>query len=231
VKILYLKPQRGRPFFYADPAEVCATEAERHAGALTRLARKWDQIEARWKDSEGTAARWSRRVWDRMHAWCKPDEPLLAKLATVDAIIIHHPASIPEQTARAAWRRYLRARSGSHWFWLLIDGFLAPVTGLVLWILPGPNVISFWFAYRAYTHYTIVQAVRRARRSPPPVTFEADRALDSPVRREADGGWTHEAVVDPGCLRGYLDRRKPSDDPGEPELEDADSDAQPTGRA
>lgn len=231
MKILYLKPERGRPFFYADPAEVRVTEAERPSGTLGRLSRKWDEIEARWKDAEGWAARWSRSVWDRLHAMCRPDEPLLVKLATADAIVIRHPASVPERGARAAWRRYLRARAGSHGFWLAVDGFLAPITGLVLWILPGPNVIAFWFVYRAYTHYTIFQAVRRARWSPPPTTFEADESLDRPVRREGDHGWAHEAVADPGSLRGYIERRSPSDDPGEPEHEDADSDPQPSGRA
>lgn len=232
MKILYLKPDHGRPFFYADPAEVRITEAERPTGTLGRIARKWDEVEARWKESGGTAAQWSRRVWDRLHTWCKPDEPLLTKLATADSIVIRHPKSTPEKKVRAAWRRYLRVRAGSHGFWLVVDGTLAPITGVVLWLLPGPNVVAFWFAYRAFNHYSIVQAIRRARRSPPPTTFEADDALDRPARRDDDGGWAHEAVADPGALSGYIERRKPSDDPGEPEHDtDFDTDLPPTGRA
>jgi hypothetical protein len=210
------------------------TEAERPTGALGRIAKKWDEIEARWKQSEGAAARWTRRVWDRLHAWCKPDEPLLTKLATADSIVIRHPASLPEKKVRAVWRRYLAMRAGSHGFWLVVDGALAPITGLVLWLLPGPNVIFFWFAYRAFNHYTIVQAVRRARRSPPPIAFEfqADEALDHPVHRDDDGGWAHQAVADPDGLRSYLERRTPSDDPDETEHDaDADADVLPTGQA
>jgi len=231
VNILYLKPEHGRPFFYADPAEVRVTAAERPAGVLGWLGRKWEAIEARWKESEGTVARWSRRLWDYLHTWCKPDEPLLTKLATADAIVVRYPASIPEKKARATWRRYLAARAGSHWLWLIVDGILAPITGLVFWLVPGPNVIGFWFTYRAYNHYTIVRAIHRARWSPPPIAFEADAALDRPVGRRGDGVLAHEAVDDPRNLAHYIERRKPSDDPGEPERDDADTDARPAGRA
>lgn len=223
MNILYLKPEHGRPFFYADPDEVRITEADRPAGVLGWIGRKWDAIEARWKDSGGTVARWSRRLWDYLHTWCKPDEPLLTKLATADAIVVRYPASIPEKKARAAWRRYLAARAGTHWFWLIVDGILSPITGLVFWLVPGPNVIGFWFTYRAYNHYTIVRAIHRARWAPPPIAFEADAALDIPVRRGGDGVLAHEAVGDPDNLGHYIERRKPSDDPGEHD----DADARP----
>jgi len=221
VKIFYLKSDRGRPFFYADPAEVRADDAERPAGALGWIGRKWEGIEFRWKESDGSAAQWSRRLWDRLHSWSKPDEPLLARLATADAIVVRHPAAIAERKVRSAWRRYLAARAGSHWFWLAVDGFLTPITGAVLWILPGPNVVFFWFAYRAYTHYAIVRAIHRARWSPPPTTFEADEALDRPVRRGDDGGRSHDAVADPEALRRHIERRDPADDPDDSEF-DAD---------
>lgn len=231
MNILYLKPEHGRPFFYADPDEVRITEAERPAGAIGWIGRKWEAIEAQWKESDGTIARWSRRLWDYLHTWCKPDEPLLAKLATADALVIRHPAAMPEKRAKLAWRRYLAARSRSHWLWLIVDGILSPITGLVFWLVPGPNVIGFWFTYRAYGHYTIVRAIQRARRSPPPITFVADEALDRPIRRGGDGHLGHEAVDDPANLRCYLERGKHSDDHVEPGRDEAGSDARPTGKA
>nr|WP_303652720.1 hypothetical protein [Paludisphaera mucosa] len=156
-------------------------------------------------------------------------------MGTAESIAIRHPASMPEKKARSAWKRYLTARASTHLFWLIVDGILAPVTGLALWLLPGPNVVGFWFTYRAINHYTIVRAIRRARWRPPPTTFEADEALDEPVREAEDDAPAHDAVEDAANLRLYIERRKASDDvdahPHDDQDDPAGTDVQPSGKA
>jgi hypothetical protein len=71
VKILYLRPEHGRPFFYADPSQVVA-DAESSDGARGWAAR-WADIEDRWKTSQTTAARFSRRAWDWLQSSVRPD--------------------------------------------------------------------------------------------------------------------------------------------------------------
>jgi len=215
VKILYLKPEHGRPFFYADPSELAPGPSERPTGFRGWAERKWAEIEARWKESEGTAARWSRRAWDWLHARRRPDEPLLARLGAADAIVVRHPTTLTDRKARSTWRSYLARRARSHTAWMIVDALLAPITGLALMILPGPNVVGFWFTFRAFNHYQIVRALHRARWSPPPTTFEADPALDRPVGRGPEAN-AHPAVEDAEHLRDYLERRDPSDDATEP---------------
>ncbi|AMV37702.1 hypothetical protein [Planctomyces sp. SH-PL62] len=235
MKILYLKPEHGRPFFYADPCELAVDESAKPTGVRAWAERKWAEMEARWKESEGTAARWSRRAWDWLHSGRRPDEELLARLGAVDVVVVRHPASLPERKARTIWKRYLARRARSHLFWLIVDGVLAPVTGLLLWLVPGPNVVGFWFTYRAFNHYVIVRALHRARWNPPPTTFEADEALDAPIHLGVDGP-SHPAVEDGESLRQHLERRKATDDATDPHDEHehhgpAGSDVKHTGQA
>jgi len=224
VKILYLRPEHGRPFFYVDPFPV-ADDAEPNAGARSWSAAKWAEIEARWKNSPTAAARFSRKAWDWLQASVRPDEPLLARLGSADSVVIHHPTASTEKKTRSAWRRYLAARASTHLLWMIVDAVLAVLTGLVLWILPGPNVVFFWFAYRAYSHYGIVRSLHRARWHPPPTTTKPDPALDEPVARGPDGTPRHQAVEDHASLRHYVERRRHWDGP-ETDAE-AESDADP----
>jgi hypothetical protein len=232
VKILYLQPEHGRRFFYADPSELAVDDAARPTGLLGWAERKWEEIEARWKESGGTAARWSRRAWDWLHTWKRPDEELLGRLGSAGAIAVHHPASLPEKKVRAAWKHYLAGRARSHLLWLIVDGVLAPVTGLLFWLIPGPNVVGFWFTYRAFNHYTIVRSLHRARWKSPPPTFQADPALDAPVARDGDAPG-HPAVQDAGRLREHLERRDPEDaaEPHDEHDTHDESDVRRIGRA
>ncbi|WP_165070162.1 hypothetical protein [Paludisphaera rhizosphaerae] len=227
MKILYLRPEHGRPFFYADPSQI-ADDADQADGARGWAAAKWAEIEARWKTSPTAAARFSRKVWDWLQTSVRPDEPLLAKLGSAESITLHHPSATSEKKTRSAWRRYLAARASTHLLWVIVDAVLAVLTGLVLWILPGPNVIFFWFAYRAYSHYGIVRSLHHARWHPPPTTAESDPALDEPVARDSHGVPRHLAVEDHAALRHYVERRRHWDDTeADPEVDvDAETEAE-----
>ena len=54
-------------------------------------------------------------------------------------------------------------------------------------ILPGPNLIGYWFAYRAIHHPLIVWGIRRVRRNAIPTELHPSRALDLPIERDAEG--------------------------------------------
>ena len=69
-----------------------------------------------------------------------------------------------------------------------------PLPSLVLWILPGPNLIGYWFAYRAIHHLLVVWGIRRVRRDVIPTELHPLTALDSLIERDDDGKATHAAI-------------------------------------
>jgi hypothetical protein len=49
------------------------------------------------------------------------------------------------------WKSYVRSRRRRHLFWLVLNLCIVPPAALAA-ILPGPNVLGYWFAYRAWMH-------------------------------------------------------------------------------
>jgi hypothetical protein len=49
-----------------------------------------------------------------------------------------------------------------HFRWLLIDAVLMLVTGVVLFLVPGPNVIGYYFAFRVVGHYLSWRGAKQA---------------------------------------------------------------------
>ena len=111
---------------------------------------------------------WMRRAWDWLHTLVRPDEAMLARLRRLARIKLHHPAARSEVDVRASWRNYLARQWRRHFFWLVFNAVIAPAAAL-LSILPGPNVIGFWFAYRAIHHGIVVWGITRARRNLIPI--------------------------------------------------------------
>ena len=62
-------------------------------------------------------------------------------------------------------------------------------------ILPGPNLIGYWFAYRAIHHSLVVWGIRRVRRNQIPTELHPVAALDLPIERDGDGKVGHAALT------------------------------------
>src|SRR5262249_54279642 len=90
-----------------------------------------------------------------------------------------------------------------HLFWMCVNTVVAPFT-VVLAILPGPNVIGFWFLYRAIVHALIVLGIRRARRGRIPLELRPATSLDRPIERD-QGGKAAQDASDGGA--GYRDEQ------------------------
>ena len=79
-------------------------------------------------------------------------------------------------------------------FWLIVNGVIAPFSVLFA-ILPGPNLIGYWFAYRAIHHMLVVWGIRRVRRNKIPTELHPIAALDLPIERDGDGKMGHAALT------------------------------------
>ena len=204
VKVYLLLDHDGQFFFYSDDSEIDdfrendpATAA---GGPRGWLHKHWRQFRKVFHQSDASAARWARRVWDWMHSGVRPDESMLARLRSTCRIDLYHPASRTGSDVRTLWQAYLAYRFRQHLVCLSYNTLVAPLALLVLWPLPGPNIIGYWFAYRAVHHWLIVRGIQRVRREAIPTYVHAEPKLDAPVQRDLQGRAHHDA------LRGKLHR-------------------------
>lgn len=191
--------------FYSE--EESREEWEPPAGIWGQIEARFFRLRERWQQSHGRATEFGRHVWEWLHRRTHPDEALLARLRRARSIELHHPESMAEGDAVAAWSRFLAVGRRRHWPWLVANTLVAPLT-ILLAPLPGPNVIGYWFVYRAVHHGLILIGLGRVRRGLIPTTFRPDDSLDQP-------GAIEGVVADPADLDDFLTRHGacPADSP------------------
>jgi len=216
VNVYYLSTKDGQRFFYYDSSESGSKGAGAGVSQSTGLwgwaERNWRTIQKSMDDPAGGVTGRIGRVWNWLHSFSHPDETMLAQFASADEVVLHYPASLPIERVQKAWKRYLKQRSRSHRLWAVVNAVVTPF-GALLAVLPGPNVIGFWFLYRAIYHYLAVRGVGRVRRGAVPTRWRAEESLDKPVSRDLDlgGAPSHEALADGAKLGDYLHWSKPED--------------------
>lgn len=125
---------------------IAEAERERHHGR---------------RDNE--PAGWMSRVKRRTLRWVAEsiaEQRLLWHLRRQDAATFFYPDDMPEAAAVSERARHLRADFDKHRFWLIIDslGFIA--SG-VLVLVPGPNLLAYYFAFRIVGHYLSLRGARQ----------------------------------------------------------------------
>jgi len=151
---------------HGDPAGAVA-DVER--GFVRRAARRFrEQIAEAERESRrpapADAPRPSigARVKARSLRWIAEsiaEQRLLWNLRrTRDARLIH-PHDLTDAQARQLLRRSLTRDWERHRFWLIIDG-LCGIGSLLLVLLPGPNVIGYYFLFRIVGHYLSLRGAR-----------------------------------------------------------------------
>jgi Mitochondrial K+-H+ exchange-related len=200
VKIYMLLIDEERFFFFADESEPKGEDGDDAASSVPPRsgARKWvhDRIakfKAAWQDAGSGALYWMRRAWDWLHTLVRPDEPMLARLRSARRIKLHHPAAQREVDVLAKWRNYLTRQWRRHFFWLGFNAVIAPIS-VILAVLPGPNLIGYWFAYRAVHHMIVVWGITRAQRNLIPTELHSVKSLDRPVEQDGEGKARHVAL-------------------------------------
>jgi hypothetical protein len=103
-----------------------------------------------------------------------------------------HPADLPPDEARRALRRALHRDADRHLRWLVLDSLLL-VASAALAILPGPNVIAYYFVFRVVGHYLSLRGARQGlhrvkwtlQQSEPLAELRGAMTLDPPQRERA----------------------------------------------
>ena len=102
-----------------------------------------------------------RRAITRRIAAVVAEQRLLWRLRHQSAARLLHPDDLAGAQAIAIAREQIGADLAKHWKWCLIDALLTAITGPLFFFVPGPNVISWYFAFRAVGHYFAYRGARQ----------------------------------------------------------------------
>lgn len=103
------------------------------------------------------------RITDRLLAWVAEkiaEQRLLWHLRRHDDVALVHQSDLPADRALAILREHLRREADRHRRWLVIDGLLTAVTGPLLFFVPGPNIVAYYFAFRTVGHFLSQRGAR-----------------------------------------------------------------------
>ena len=199
MKIYLLLLDDARFFFFSDESEAAHENPDNpvdppRTGLSGWFHARYTRFRIAWQHADSGALLWMRRVWDWLHSWTHPDEAMLARLWSARIVDLRYPASRREDDVRAIWSGYLRQQWRRHLVWLVLNGLIAPFAFL-LFVLPGPNLIGYWFAYRAIHHTLVVWGIGRVQRNKAPTELHPIAALDLPIERDGDGKSSHVALT------------------------------------
>jgi len=168
---VYLVPVGGERYeLYCEvPDEPQEAAAEPSQGFFQRLKHRFSAMlaEAEHQRRHGHAdpahLGWFGRLKARSMRWVAEsiaEQRLLWHLRRQEHACLYYPDDIDEALGVATMRRQLGRDFEKHRFWLIIDsiGFIA--SGL-LFLVPGPNVLAYYFAFRMVGHYFSLRGARQ----------------------------------------------------------------------
>jgi len=120
------------------------------------------------------------------------EQKLLWHLRKQDHACLHYPDDMQESDAVVIRRDHLTRDLKKHRKWLAIDSILMILFGVILFAVPGPNLMGYYFAFRVVGHYLSFRGAARGvgevewinERSGPLTELRRVLTLD-PVQRES----------------------------------------------
>jgi len=180
--ITYLVPI-GRSGFelYSEPPVDPDDESAPQGGALRRWIHnaglQWNEMveRARERGHKSAFARWRDRIVCRL-AESIAEQRTLWALRRADSATARFPSTLTPAEAQASLQKILLRARTHHGRWGLIDLLTTCITGPLFFFVPGPNIVSWYFAFRTLGHW---QSWRGARQAMSQIawTFEANDEL------------------------------------------------------
>jgi len=100
-------------------------------------------------------ASWWTRLQEFIMAWVAEriaEQRLLWNLRRESSVVAAYPEDLSLDQALTLIRRTLQRDYERHRLWLVVDSILLILSGLLA-ILPGPNIIAYYFAFRVVGHW------------------------------------------------------------------------------
>jgi hypothetical protein len=98
---------------------------------------------------------WTERMKDRALCWIAEkiaEQRLLWRLRNQTQIEFFYPDDMQEDKSVALARADLQREADRHLKWVIIDGLIFAASGVVA-LVPGPNVLAYYFGFRLVGHY------------------------------------------------------------------------------
>ena len=171
----------------------------RHRLSLTRLRHRFAAILRAAEQRQLHRAEpdepkgWVGRLQDRMMAWIVEriaEQRLLWNLRGKTGVVAVHPPDMTFDQVMTLIRRTLQRDYERHRLWLVIDATIFVVSG-ALALVPGPNLLAYYFLFRVGGHWFSMRGARQGLdrvawtgRSCPPLTELRDVSSLDPSARE-----------------------------------------------
>jgi len=164
--VVYLVPLgRTRYELYSEPPDDGEAGEDGHG-----LLRSWrDRFGERWRTTVQTARRGdANRGWfARTRDWavCKVAETVaeqrtLWSVRHMTAADLRYPSDLSDADALAHLRRLLARARRYQGIWLIVDAVLFVASGLLV-LVPGPNIVAYYFGLRVIAHYLSWRGARQ----------------------------------------------------------------------
>ena len=161
---VYLVPVGGSRYeLYSEHATDEAPAVTDAAAPKSWGTRRMDQFRAMLAEADAERRRRDRGepsagggVWRgimRRIAETIAEQRLLWRLRAEAFGRLIHPLDLPTAEAIGVMRTALGKDLAKHRRWCVIDAGIAAVLGPVLFLVPGPNVVAYYFLFRAVGHY------------------------------------------------------------------------------
>lgn len=190
---LYSEHADASPAADADAPQSGVLARARQGFAEMLLAaadRERAKREGRWEEPAG----WWARTRDRLTAWVAErvaEQQLHWSLRRIEAAVLVHPANVSPESAMGTVRHALTHDRRWHGRWAVAHGILF-VAGGALAVIPGPNLVAYYFAFRMVGHWLSMRGasqglsrVRWSMRASTELDEVAAALLLAPVERHA----------------------------------------------
>jgi hypothetical protein len=159
--------------YYEQAVEPEPDDEPAPTGLLARWQRRFSELlraaeERRQQgdDPASTSETWTGRMQDRMMSWIAKrvaEQRLLWNLRNQERVVVVHPSdmafdAVMPHVLQALQRDYERHRN-----WLIVDTIGLVASGLLA-IVPGPNLLAYYFLFRVGGHWLSMQGATQGRR-------------------------------------------------------------------
>jgi hypothetical protein len=214
--VIYLVPIGARRFeLYSEPPDGGHPSAP-PSGFWHRLSYR---LHERWHDAVRTARRVESKatVWTRTRDWTvRRTAEAIAEQRTLWALrhctsaALVHPSDLSPSQAAAERDRMLAAARTYHARWLAFDLAAFVASGLLV-LLPGPNLIAYYFLFRLIGHFLSWRGARQAMQAAwdlrdEPALAELGRLADLPRDVRASQVDAIAAGLNLPSLAAFFDR-------------------------
>jgi hypothetical protein len=132
---IYLLPRRNNQYFlFSDGLKIEPEKPE-------------DKEEVENKTFAGQVKKGFKKI-------TKPrkKEQLLKEMSEIEKINIHYSAHLAPQEAKNIYEDLIQRQIKKHKKWMIADGLLVPISA-VFSLIPGPNLLLAYLAWRTAAHY------------------------------------------------------------------------------